>query len=206
MPTLCRHSLSHPHVRPQLHSRFVARLAIASAALIAACASAATFRVRAADSIGPDAASGRLVVFLIADSSIKKDDGSGGALNPKAVPLDGPFWDSEEPIFAADVRALKRGDFFEINDSAEALNVKPSQLKPCSSPAAPTATGAAMPATFSPARPSASKSRPVTRTPTPSSTSSSTPPPPLRSAPTPTESSGSPPSPPPSPLTAAARS
>lgn len=126
MPTLCRHSLT----RLRLHPRLRTRLAIASAALIAACASAATFRVRAADSIGPDAASGRLVVFLIADSSIKKDDGSGGPLNPKAVPLDGPFWDSEEPIFAADVRALKRGDAFEINDAAEALSVKPSQLQP----------------------------------------------------------------------------
>jgi hypothetical protein len=110
-------------------ARTLTRIAIASVAMVASVASGATFRVRAADSIGPDAASGRLVVFLIADSSIKKDDGSGGALNPKAVPLDGPFWDSEEPIFAADVRALKRGEAFEINDSAEALSVTPGQLK-----------------------------------------------------------------------------
>lgn len=107
-----------------------ASILTAAVALVDSSAAAATFRVRIADSVAAEAASGRLVVFLIADASVKKEDGSGGVLSPKVVPLDGPLWDSEEPIFAADVRGLKRGDPFEVNDAAEALTVKPSQLKP----------------------------------------------------------------------------
>ncbi|MBY0111300.1 MAG: esterase family protein [Phycisphaerales bacterium] len=99
-------------------------------ATVAWPAAAATFKVRAADGVGPEAASGRLVVFVIADASLKKEDGSGGPLNPKTLPLDGPLWDSAEPIFATDVRGLKRGEAAEVNDSAEWLVAKPSELAP----------------------------------------------------------------------------
>mgnify|MGYP000013441251 CR=1 FL=1 len=82
--------------------RWVVAMGVA-AACVGSAASAATFKVRAADGVGPDVASGRLVVFVIADASLKKEDGSGGVLNPKTLPLDGPLWDSAEPIFATDV-------------------------------------------------------------------------------------------------------
>lgn len=107
--------------------RWVVAMGVA-AACVGSAASAATFKVRAADGVGPDVASGRLVVFVIADASLKKEDGSGGVLNPKTLPLDGPLWDSAEPIFATDVRGLKRGDSIEVYDAAEWLVAKPSEL------------------------------------------------------------------------------
>lgn len=70
-----------------------------------------------ASPVGP----GRLMVFLIS---------SDAALDKRAVPIDGPFWESEQPIFGMDVPRMKSGDPVVLDDRADAYPSKPSGLKP----------------------------------------------------------------------------
>jgi len=66
-------------------------------------------------------ASGRVVVFLIADDS---------GLNPKSLPIDGPFWESAQPLFGADCESLTPDSPLIIDDHSDAFPNKISGLKP----------------------------------------------------------------------------
>ena len=65
--------------------------------------------------------SGRVVVLLVKDE-------------PRAPrilkPIEGPFWDSQEPLFGADVIKLAPGDTMTLDDSCTAFPMKPSELSP----------------------------------------------------------------------------
>lgn len=64
-----------------------------------------TVRVHFTDAARGAPASGRLIVLMKApDSKLSKD----------TDPLDGPFWEAEQPLFAADVHDLKPGAVFEL--------------------------------------------------------------------------------------------
>ncbi|MBX3380284.1 MAG: hypothetical protein KF805_09310 [Phycisphaeraceae bacterium] len=65
-------------------------------------------------------AGGRLVVFLVAENS---------GVKPDTPPIEGPFWDSEQPIFGLDVDALTHPNEILIDDRASAYPHKPSELK-----------------------------------------------------------------------------
>lgn len=67
--------------------------------------------------VGP----GRLVVFLIA---------SDAALGDRAVPIDGPFWESEQPLFGLDVASMRSDAPIALDDRADSYPCKPSELKP----------------------------------------------------------------------------
>jgi len=75
-------------------------------------------------SIGPEArvgtARGRLIVFLIAEQS---------KVSKRAAPVDGPFWDDPQPLFAMDV-SLDANNAVELDDSADCFPIPPSKLPP----------------------------------------------------------------------------
>jgi hypothetical protein len=66
-------------------------------------------------------ATGRLVVLM-------KSSASG--LSAKTEPLDGPFWEEEQPLFAVDVKDLMPGAVIEVGDGADAFPASLSNLKP----------------------------------------------------------------------------
>jgi hypothetical protein len=66
-------------------------------------------------------ATGRLIVLM-------KSSASG--LSAKTEPLDGPFWEEEQPLFAVDVKDLKPGGTVEVGDAADAFPASLSNLKP----------------------------------------------------------------------------
>jgi pimeloyl-ACP methyl ester carboxylesterase len=65
--------------------------------------------------------SGRIVVFLIAENS---------GLSPKLQPLDGPFWESEQPLFGIDAASLTPDTPVIIDDPVDAFPGKPGALQP----------------------------------------------------------------------------
>jgi len=106
----------------------------AFSALVCAVASAADVRFEAsfAGSVRSSPAVGRLVVFLQRE---------GADLPPGATPLDGPFWDDPQPLFATDVgnaagtqAGAKPGDVLIVDDRADGFlgraRGKPSELPP----------------------------------------------------------------------------
>jgi len=66
-------------------------------------------------------ASGRIVVFLVADDS---------GLNPKSQPIDGPFWESAQPLFGLDSASCTPDTPLIIDDHSDAFPSKLSELKP----------------------------------------------------------------------------
>ncbi|MGH7244582.1 MAG: alpha/beta hydrolase-fold protein [Phycisphaerales bacterium] len=66
-------------------------------------------------------ANGRLVVFLVAGDS---------SVDPHTLPIEGPFWESEQPLFGMDITALTPGASIAVDDRADAYPGKPSALKP----------------------------------------------------------------------------
>ncbi len=76
-----------------------------------------TFKVT---STGNKEASGRLIVFLISESSSKLKS---------AKPVDGPFWDDPQPIFGTDA-ILAPGQSITLDDRSDCFPICPSQLPP----------------------------------------------------------------------------
>lgn len=100
-------------------------------AILLCSAAAASLRVRLDPAASSGPVSGRLVVFLIDKNDIAESNeraGQGGKLRPNVTPLDGPLWESEQPIFSRDVRALTPGSVIEIDDSWDWLKHAPSAL------------------------------------------------------------------------------
>ncbi len=90
-------------------------------ALVAGLAAGATsFRVRLGEQT-PAPASGRVVLFLIAESADQPAD---------RRPIEGPFWESEQPVFGLDVTGLKPGESITIDDRADSYPAKVADLKP----------------------------------------------------------------------------
>jgi hypothetical protein len=96
-----------------------ALIAVVSAPL--ALAAPVTFSVTLDPAAKTEAASGRLVVFLIKD---------GARLRPGQEPADGPFWDDPQPLFGADVKDLKPGTPATLDDGATFFPDRPSALPP----------------------------------------------------------------------------
>jgi len=78
------------------------------------------FHVRLDPAMGSETKTGRLIVLLIADSS---------KVPKRTSPVDGPFWDDPQPIFAVDANLSPNG-FATLNDKSDCFPVRPSQLKP----------------------------------------------------------------------------
>jgi hypothetical protein len=94
------------------------------AAVILFCASAfagPVVRVTIDPAARAEPATGRLVVLM-------KSKASG--LGPNTEPLDGPFWEEEQPLFAVDVKDLKPGVAIEVGNSADSFPVPLSRLAP----------------------------------------------------------------------------
>lgn len=77
--------------------------------------------VRIDPAIADRPVSGRLVVLLIRD---------GSGLGSDTPPLNGPFWESEQPIFGIDVRDAEPGSVIALPDTADTISVPPSKLPP----------------------------------------------------------------------------
>ncbi len=80
-----------------------------------------TFKVSFDKSVRAEAATGRLIVYLVRDGS------SIGASEP---PSSGPFWDDPQPMFGTDVKDLAPGQSATVDDSATSLQGPLSKLAP----------------------------------------------------------------------------
>ena len=97
-------------------------LSAACAFLLPACANAGvSISVRIDPAIAAAPVSGRLVVLLIRE---------GSGLDAGTPPLNGPFWESEQPLFGVDVREAAPGSVITLPDTADTISVPPSQLAP----------------------------------------------------------------------------
>lgn len=78
------------------------------------------FQVQLGAEVGGEPKTGRLIVFLIAESS---------KVPKRSAPVDGPFWDDPQPLFAADVK-LAANTVVILDDSSDYFPLPPSQLAP----------------------------------------------------------------------------
>jgi putative esterase len=85
-----------------------------------AAAEGAVFRVTLATGARSEPARGRLLVFVVREGSEVPD---------RAEPVDGPFWDDPQPIFALDA-ALAPGASVRVDDGADAFPVPAGKLAP----------------------------------------------------------------------------
>lgn len=78
-------------------------------------------RVKFDESVRAMPVSGRLIVLMkSADST----------LGPETQPLDGPFWEEGQPLFAIDVKDMKPGQIVEVGSGADAFPSAIDGLKP----------------------------------------------------------------------------
>ncbi|XVJ57892.1 MAG: hypothetical protein HEQ23_00265 [Tepidisphaera sp.] len=78
-------------------------------------------RVKFDESVRATPVSGRLIVLMkSADST----------LGPETQPLDGPFWEEGQPLFAIDVKDMKPGQIVEVGNGADAFPSAIDGLKP----------------------------------------------------------------------------
>lgn len=101
--------------------RAFARMVLASMFPCAVACAAPQISVAFDREVAAPELTGRIVVFLVAADS---------GLDPKALPIDGPFWKSQQPLFGLDIRGWRSDEAVEINDQADAYPFKPSALKP----------------------------------------------------------------------------
>jgi hypothetical protein len=94
---------------------------LATFALSAAALAGPVVRVSFDESVRKTAASGRLVVLMKSTTS---------TLGKEVAPLDGPFWEEGQPLFAIDVKDLKPGQVIEVGASADAFPAPIGTLKP----------------------------------------------------------------------------
>ncbi len=78
------------------------------------------FQVQLGPEVRGEPQSGRLIVFLIAETS-KVPKGT--------APVDGPFWDDPQPLFAKDVK-VGANDVVTLDDSSDCFPIPPSKLAP----------------------------------------------------------------------------
>ncbi len=78
------------------------------------------FQVRLGSNIGKEGLAGRIIVFLIADQS---------KVPKRSSPVDGPFWDDPQPLFATDAK-LTPNAVVTLDDKSDCFPVQPSQLTP----------------------------------------------------------------------------
>src|SRR5437762_2979586 len=83
--------------------------------------SGTTFSVSVDPAARHEACSGRLVVYLINETS---------QMARGRDPADGPFFEDPQPMFGVDVSDLKLGNAITVDDAATSFPVKPSQLAP----------------------------------------------------------------------------
>lgn len=104
-------------------SMFTRSLAILAslAASFGTAIAAPKIDVRLDPALGDADRSGRLVVFLVGQSS---------GLDAQTRPIDGPFWASEQPLFGINLKGLKPSEAVTIGDSADGYPFKPGELKP----------------------------------------------------------------------------
>src|SRR5690349_3224406 len=76
-----------------------------------------TFSVTFDQSLRPDPATGRLVIYLVAEAS--------GISGP---PASGPFWEDPQPLYGVDVNQLAPGTAAEVTDAATSFPVALSKL------------------------------------------------------------------------------
>ena len=98
-------------------------LSLAAASIFALNAAAqqdASFVVTLDENLQPNAATGRLVVYLV--------DRAAGLGRPE--PADGPFFSKPQPMFSIDAAGLRPGEAAVVDDSAEFFPVLPSELPP----------------------------------------------------------------------------
>lgn len=93
--------------------------ALAVAWTVCAPAQAVTFTVRFPESVRPEPASGRLVVYLALGNSIGPRD-----------PSRGPFFHNPQPMYGIDVEGLKPAAPVIVDDGATAFPMPPSRLPP----------------------------------------------------------------------------
>ena len=78
------------------------------------------FQVRLGPEIRNETSFGRLIVFLIADQS---------KIPKRTAPVDGPFWDDPQPIFATDAKLIPDG-VTTLDDRSDCFPIQPSKLAP----------------------------------------------------------------------------
>ena len=76
------------------------------------------FQVQLGPDVGKEARTGRLIVFLIAESS---------QVSKKSSPVEGPFWDDPQPLFATDAK-LSGNQVEILDDNSDFFPVPPSKL------------------------------------------------------------------------------
>lgn len=79
-----------------------------------------TFQVKLGANVPAKSIEGRLIVFVIADSS---------KVPKETEPVDGPFWDDPQPLFATDVK-LTSGNTATLDDQSDHFPIPPSKLAP----------------------------------------------------------------------------
>jgi hypothetical protein len=80
-----------------------------------------TFRVTLDRAAARQPQTGRLVIYLIRD---------GAAVEPGAVPADGPFWDAPQPMYGIDVTNLLPGTHIDIVQPEDSFPVAMAELPP----------------------------------------------------------------------------
>ncbi len=77
-----------------------------------------TFQVKLGANVPTTSVAGRLIIFVIADSS---------KVPKETAPVDGPFWDDPQPLFATDAR-LTPGNTATLDDQSDHFPIPPSKL------------------------------------------------------------------------------
>lgn len=94
-------------------------IAVALGVLVPRAAAGVVFEVTLAPGLVEGAVDGRLIVFAI----------RGDAPLPASTePIDGPFWDSPQPMWGIDVRGLAPGGTVRVDDGATSFGFRPSAL------------------------------------------------------------------------------
>ncbi len=78
------------------------------------------FEVQLGPAVRNETKTGRLIVFLIAERS---------KVPKQSSPVDGPFWDDPQPLFATDVQ-LAGNDVAILNDKSDCFPIPPGKLSP----------------------------------------------------------------------------
>ena len=94
---------------------------IAMSQLVCQADTGRVFQVRLGSEVAKeDSISGRIIVFLIADQS---------KVPKRSSPVDGPFWDDPQPLFATDTK-LTANALVTLDDKSDCFPVQPSKLAP----------------------------------------------------------------------------
>lgn len=96
-------------------------IALTFAAQVASAFAGPVVRVSFEGSVRQAPVSGRLIVLMKAPDS---------TLGAETAPLDGPFWEEGQPLFAIDVKDMKPGQIVEVGSGAEGFPSAIESLKP----------------------------------------------------------------------------